>query len=63
MGLVEKSLWMGKEKGKEQKRDKGIGRKEKVNGPGRQKEKREKKRFKEIRKKIRRVVKKWHSTT
>ncbi len=55
---MEKSLWMGKEKGKEQKRDKGIGRKEKVNGPGRQKEKREKKRFKEIRKKIRRVVKK-----
>jgi hypothetical protein len=49
---------MGKEKGKEQKRDKGIGRKEKVNGPWETKRKREKKRFKEIRKKIRRVVKK-----
>jgi hypothetical protein len=31
---------MGKEKGKEQKRDTKIGRKEKVNGPQREKEKR-----------------------
>jgi len=51
VGLVEKSLWMGKEKGKEQKRDKGIGRKEKVNGPGRQKEKGKRKGLKKLERK------------